>query len=295
MIVIPEPFAQATIEREGEAGRQWLAELPHLVEELCGRWGLTPDGAPMHGYLGVVVPVWRGDELCVLKVSWRDPSNMDEAQALAAWQGAGAARLLAVEPADHAMLLERLDHRRALKELPVDQALVVAGGLLRRLAIPTMGNFRTLPVMAAELADSLPARWETYGRPLARPMLERTCEVARQYGPRAAKLLVNYDLHDENILAGEREPWLAVDPKVVIGDPEFGIAQLLMNRLEEIEQTGGLDRHFALLCEAAALNRELARAWTLVRTVDYWLWGLSIGLTEDPKRCARMVQWLGSI
>lgn len=293
MITVPEAFAISTIAREGEAGRQWLAALPYQIETLCQRWGLTLDGTVMHGYLGVVVPVRRGEERCVLKVSWRDESNTDEALALAAWQGAGAVRLLAVEPAQAAMLLERLDHQRPLHELPIDEALVVAGGLLRRLAIPTTANFRTLPVMATEIAHGLPARWEQFGRPMPRVVLERACTLAQHYGPLAAQRLVNYDLHYDNILAGQREPWLAVDPKVVIGDPEFGIAQLLMNRLEEIENSGGLDRHFALLCEAATLDFALARSWTLVRCVDYWLWGLSVGLTEDPKRCARIVQWLG--
>lgn len=293
MIVVPEAFAVSTIEREGEAGRRWLADLPRLVATLCQRWGLTLAGTPMHGYLGVVVPVRRDAEDCVLKVSWRDESNLDEALALAAWQGAGAVRLLAVEPALQALLLERLDHQRSLNDLPIAEALMVAGGLLRRLAIPTTTNFRTLPVLAAEIAHSLPARWEQQGRPMSTAVLERACTLAQHYGPLAANLLVNYDLHYDNILAGQREPWLAVDPKVVIGDPEFGIAQLLMNRLEEIESSGGLDRQFALLCAAATLAPDVARAWTLVRCVDYWLWGLSVGLTEDPKRCARIVQWLG--
>jgi hypothetical protein len=79
---------------------------------------------------------------------------------------------------------------------------------------------------------------------------------------------------------------------VVIGDPEFGIAQLLWTRLEDIEAHGGLDHHFHVLIEAADLDLTLARAWTLVRCVDYWLWGLTVGLTYDPARCERIVSWL---
>lgn len=104
--------------------------------------------------------------------------------------------------------------------------------------------------------------------------------------------MVNYDLHYADVLAGEREAWLVVDPKVVVGDPEYGVAQLLWCRLEAMEAQGGLDRHFQALTEAAELNPDLARSWTLVRCVDYWLWGLSIGLTEDPARCEHLVEWL---
>ena len=98
-MIVPETFARDTITREGDAGRQWIDRLPRIVADLCQQWQLAIDGAPMHGYLGVVVPVRRGGEACVLKVSWLDESNADEALALTTWNGEGAVRLLAVEPA----------------------------------------------------------------------------------------------------------------------------------------------------------------------------------------------------
>ena len=47
---------------------------------------------------------------------------------------------------------------------------------------------------------------------------------------------------------------------------------------------------FAALTRAGMLNPARARAWTIVQAVDYWLWGLGHGLTEDPERCNRLVQ-----
>ncbi len=85
---------------------------------------------------------------------------------------------------------------------------------------------------------------------------------------------------------------LEVDPKVVVGDLEFGVAQLLWTRLEDIEACGGLERQFRALTVAGWLDPTLAREWTLVRCVDYWLWGISVGLTYDPARCERIVEWL---
>jgi streptomycin 6-kinase len=72
----------------------------------------------------------------------------------------------------------------------------------------------------------------------------------------------SYDLHDADVLAGTREPWLAVDSKVVRGDVEFGIAQLLWRRLEAIQAQGGLAYHFHRLLDAAQLDAQRARAWT---------------------------------
>jgi len=292
MISIPQAFVQSTLTREGEAGRQWLDQLPRLVDALCVQWNLVLEGPVRHGYLGLVMPVRCGAEPCVLKISWREESNVDEATALAAWNGQGAVRLLAVDPEQGALLLERLDATRSLNDLPIPEAVVIAGQLLRRLAIPAPPGLRSVATMAADMVRSLPERWEQYGRPVPRPVLDRACDLARHLGPTGGNLLVNYDLIYEDVLAGQREPWLVVDPKVAVGDPAFGLAQLLWTRLEEIEAAGGLDRHFRRLVEAAEVDLDHARAWTLVRCVDYWLWGLSVGLTEDPVRCAKITNWL---
>jgi streptomycin 6-kinase len=292
MIVVPREFAQATVTRAGEADRQWVDRLPSLVESLCQEWDLAIEGAPMHGYLGLVVPVRRAGEPCVLKVSWRDESTAHEALALSTWNGNGAVRLLAARPALDAMLLERLDSGRSLEDVALPEAVAVAGRLLRRLAVPAPEGPPRLQEVAARLAESLPERWERYGRPMPRRQLDAARELAVQLGTRAGSLLVNYDLHYTDVLAGGREPWLAVDPKVVVGDPEYGVAQLLWRKLEAMQAQGGLELYFRALTEAAGLDPDLARSWTLVRCAEYWLWGVSVGLTEDPARCEAIVNWL---
>jgi streptomycin 6-kinase len=42
-------------------------------------------------------------------------------------------------------------------------------------------------------------------------------------------VLLCTDLHAGNILAAEREPWLAIDPKPYIGDPCYDVLQHLLN------------------------------------------------------------------
>ncbi len=291
-IIVPDAFAAATVSREGDPGRRWVAALPETVTTLCAKWGLLVDGSPLHGYLGLVIPVRRGDAPAVLKVSWIDESSADEAAALAAWDGRGAVRLLEADPSLGAMLLERLDANRTLNDVAIERAIVIAGRLLRRLAIPAPAGIRSSQAVAADLARNLLGRWERYGRPMPRRVLEQACELAKQFSGAGGALLVNYDVVYGDVLASEREPWLVVDPKVVVGDPEFGVAQLLWRRQEEMEARGGLRRFFHLLTEAAELDPALARSWTLLRCVDYWLWALSVGLTVDPARCERLIDWL---
>ena len=292
MITVPTAFAAAAITRNGLAGRQWVAKLPAVVEALCTQWQVCIDGDVMHGYLSLAIPVRRSGEVCVLKIAWQDASTRDEAAALAAWGGRGAVRLLAVEPSVGAMLLERLDATRSLADVAIAEAVVTAGRLLRQLAIPAPMGFRTLASVAEELDQHLPTRWAQAGRPMSQRLLDQACELARQMDASTDTLLVNYDLHYADVLASRRAAWLVIDPKVVAGDPAFGIAQLLWCRLEEIQTQGGLDYHFDLLLEAAAVDAARARAWTLVRCVDYWLWGTSVGLTDDPARCKIITDWL---
>jgi streptomycin 6-kinase len=297
LIRVPEGFAADTLTREGEAARTWLARLPDLVGELCMRWGLRVTGDPMHGYMALVVPVLRGDARCALKVSWIDDETVNEAAALALWNGRGAVRLLDADDTAGALLLEWLDPRRRLAEADLSVAVPVAGRLLRRLAVPVPAGWPGRPVLrlgqwALDLAAELPGRWRATGRPFPERRLDEAVDMAAALAPRAGGLLANRDLHYWNVLAGEREPWLVIDPKVMRGDAEFGLAPLLWRRLGEAGGPAGLRRRFDALVDEAGLDAKLARGWTLLRAVDYQLWGLSLGLTEDPALCATVLGWL---
>jgi streptomycin 6-kinase len=302
---VPERFAADTLAREGEAGRSWLERLPELVSELCARWDLRVAGDPMHGYMALVVPVLRGDVRFALKVSWVDQETVNEAAALALWEGAGAVRLLDADDAAGALLLEWLDPRRVLAEAELSVAVPVAGWLLRRLAVPVPAHWPARPAAeqparpvpglrewALDRAADMPGRWRATGRPFSERRLDSAVDVASALASRAGRLLANKDLHYGNVLAGEREPWLVIDPKVMRGDAEFGLGPLLWRRLEEAGGPAGLRRRLDALVDEAGLDMGLARGWTLLRALDYQLWGLSHGLTEDPVRCQTVIDWL---
>ncbi len=292
MMVIPPEFAQGIVAEGGQKGSDWVAQLPELVDHLCRQWDLVVEGGLMHGYLAIVVPVRRGTESMVLKVSWIDTSTEHEIQALRAWQGAGAVRLVASDGDRGALLLERLDADHPLTSAPIGEALSVAGELLRRLAIRVDHGFPTLAELVAELVMDMRQLWHTLGQPIPMRLVEEACEVGWELAESASRWLVDYDLHYGNILAADREPWLAIDPKVVVGDVEYGVAPLLWTRLDDLVKGGGVIRGLDHLIAAADLDPILARRWILFRCVEYWLWGLGLGLTEDPARCQYIVEMI---
>lgn len=292
MITVPPAFAASTVAREGEAGRVWISALPELIEALCEKWELRIDGAAMHGYVAVVVPVVRGDTELVLKVSWIDQSSEQEPLVLRAWSGNGAVRMHESDPSAGGMLLERLDANRHLGQLEPVEAARVAGALLRRLAIPAPGELRPMDDELASLRENLTPDWESTGRPFPRALLDTALETVSHPYAGAAPVIVNTDLHYENVLAAEREPWLVIDPKALAGEPEFAVAQLLWSRSSELYTSSDLDRRLSVLTEAAELDRDRAVELTLVRLVDYWVWALKQGMSDDPAMCRRLVEWL---
>jgi streptomycin 6-kinase len=293
VIAVPEAFAAGTVARRGELGRRWLERLPGLVAALCADWGLTVDGPPAHGGIGLVVPTRRGDELSVLKLSLGDESTRHEALALSAWRGRGAVLLLAHDPARDALLLERLDASRSLNDLALDDAVGIAAGLIRRLAVPAAAGLPRQADVAARLAVELPERWARQGRPTPRRAVEAAAAAAAELGPTDQAVIVNRDLHYRNVLAGRREPWLAIDPKGIAGEPALGLAQLLWTRFDEMGGRAGVRRVLDRLVAEVGADPARARGWALIWCLDYWLWGLSVGLTEDPPRCAAIVEALG--
>jgi streptomycin 6-kinase len=285
-VLEPVEFAaQASVQ-----GRAWIAALPALLDRLCQRWRLqVEDGVAGRGYHGVVVPVRRGAERCVLKLTWPVERTVDEARALAAWRGQGAVLLLEADPEAGALLLERLDPTRTLDSLDLRTAAQVAGSLLRRLAIPAPEGVRPLRAVAAAIEVSLPGRQERLGRPVPEGWLAAAGGLAHELGASAGDRLVHADLHYGNVLAGHREPWLAIDPKPVAGDPEHAVPELLWTRVNELEDAQAIRQLLAILVGSGELDGEKARGWAIVRCVDYWLWGLENRLTEDPKRCQRIL------
>ena len=194
------------------------------------------------------------------------------------------------------MLLERLDARRTLFDLPLDAAVPVAMEIVGNLAIPGSDAFPNDAKLAANIAHTLPDRWARFGRlAIPRRHIDRAIELATALSICSSSTLVNWDLHHGNVLfSPARQKWVAIDPKPVIGCPESGIAPLFWTRISDFTGPTHLRHHLDTLIEEAGLDDDLTRAWMHVRVVDFWLWELSVGLVDDPGGCATILEWLAS-
>ncbi len=291
-IALPRSFTDNATFR-GTDLSAWARDLPRLVDMLCARWRLTRvDGRELYGNWNVVIPVTRDSVPYMLKIIGPGEDAAGEIASLRAWAGRGAVRLIAAEPARGAMLLERLDADHSLAELPLVSAAEIAGGLARRLAIPAPSGFPLLVDVASGLALVLPDQQHRLANPVPRGQLEHAVDLARDLAGDPGSMLVHGDLHYGNVLRADRQPWLAIDPKPFVGHPERSVPELMWTRLDEAVDEAAVRSLFDTLVRAGRFDRDRALAWTVVRAVSYWLWGLDAGLTEDPVRCQRLLEVL---
>ncbi|MFI5620406.1 aminoglycoside phosphotransferase family protein [Streptomyces sp. NPDC051567] len=280
MTEVPDGLVRTQLRYNGAAGRAFVAALPARAAEFLERWELRRTGPALHGTASLVLPVERADgRPAALKTQLLDEESAGEAAALRAWDGQGSVRLLEDDGVTGTLLLERLDegrHLSALARRDSRQAVRVVAGLLARLtAVPAPAGLRGLGEIAAGLLDGVDrARAElTDGRSreVLRECAAALAEVAGEPGDR----LLHWDLHYDNVLAGGREPWLAIDPKPLSGDPGFELLPAIGNhfRADEVRW------RFDLLTEALGLglDRDRARAWTLGRVVQNCLWDVADG------------------
>jgi streptomycin 6-kinase len=273
--VIPDDLRRAAAEQ----GRgDWLAGLPALVAQIAADWQIKVGDPFLPGGATAWVAPARdhtGRDL-VLKVCWRHPEAAHEADGLLVWAGAGAIRLYRAGELAEAtvLLLERCRPGTLLRAWPAHEHDLVIAGLLRRLWVepPPGHRFRPLSEMcdywASRYEQRRPAERSCLEAPLAEEGIRLLCDLPRTGGD---ALLLHTDLHAGNVLAAEREPWLAIDPKPYVGDPAYDVTQHIFNSVFiEGADAGVLASRMARLL---GLERGRILLWLFARAVEaspYW-------------------------
>jgi len=247
-----------------------LEPLASIAQEAAAEWGVEL-GSPFElSTYSYVAPAGDG---AVLKVTPPDDDLSDEEpDALELWNGDGAVRLLRRDRVRRAILIERARPGNDISTLPEDEATAIAVAVGEKLWQPGGKPFRWI-------GDHVP-RWldaaQQHGGegseliPLARE-LYRSLDVGRS-------ILVHGDLHHHNILrAGDR--YLAIDPKAMLGEPEYDVPSFLRNPLGSTMTLEVTERRLAAFA-AAGLDQDRMRAWTVIRLAH-------LGAHEHASRVVR--------
>jgi streptomycin 6-kinase len=279
-ISIPESFQNTIRSTYGEKGDEWLGKLPELIKESERRWDLRLE-KPFSLTYNFVAPVQHADgRRLVIKMGVPNPELISEAHALHIFAGRGAVQLLASDLDLGILLLERLQPGLPLEKIEDDEAAtIIASQVMRRLWRPVSGDHELI-FLEKWVAGLQRLRVEFSGGsgPFPEGLVRRAeLQSSELLASTRSTVLLHGDLHHWNILSAGREPWLAIDPKGIIGDPAFEVGAWLLNpkpeKLSRNDLKRQLVRRIDQFTDDLELDRQRVIGWGFVLAVLSAWWG----------------------
>jgi streptomycin 6-kinase len=281
---IPGSLVETTISLRGEApARRWLEQLPRILADAASRWSLDLQPPFANLSYNYAAPALRLDGTpVVVKAGCIPPDKelISEAAALSHWNGGGAVRLLESDLDQGLLLLERLLPGRPVGEIGNDEeALSIAATVLEHLwrAVPPS------PPLSSSSPFPLTRDW---GKgfagtgPFPTALVERAERLWSELEDSKAEpaILLHGDLNSGNVLSAEREPWLAIDPKGIMGEPVYDTGIFLRDPVDRILSSAQPDRFLARridqLAERLGFPRNRIRDWGLAQAVLSAWWSI---------------------
>jgi streptomycin 6-kinase len=289
---LPSEFLQNIEGVFGEAGSQFLANIPDLIEQASQRWSLTDvQPVPELSY-NFVAFANRGDEQVVLKMGVPNSEMKSEIAALRLFNGEGACKLIDYDEEKYWMLLERLQPGVMLSTLEDDEeATHIAAEVMQKIWRPGFDTpFATTQGYSTSISDfiklsdwfdglkRLRVRFNGGTGPLNEKLVDRVEGSVRDFFIENHKpVLMHGDFHHFNILSSERG-WLVIDPKGVIGPAGYEVGPFLINPWGDLLSGNNYrlmtKRRIDILHERLGFERERIREWGLAHAVLSAWWSI---------------------
>jgi streptomycin 6-kinase len=265
------------------------------LERYSRLWNLALDGSLSETHMSWLMPVRHRGMPAMLKMPKPASDERSAASVLRYFAGDGAVRVIADD--DGALLMERAEDDVSLKAMALsggdDQAATILADCVAQLHAPRDGP---LPDGLVALRD-----WfrSLFAREADLPILARCANVARRLLAEPHETTVLHgDLHHDNVLHSARG-WLAIDPKGLIGERTYEVANLLGNpwpHSEIVHDPNRMLRQAGLYAARLGLDRRRVLGFALAHAGLSASWSMDDG--DDPSyrlNCATAIETLGSI
>ncbi|HDN04836.1 MAG TPA: hypothetical protein ENF27_02745 [Chloroflexi bacterium] len=277
-------FEDRIIAVHGQTGQKWLNSLPELQEKLVQRWSMSniqPIQDLSYNYLAFAsIPKYGS---VVLKLGVPHQELETEIQALQEFNGNGIVRLLKADSSQGALLLERILPGDNLLSIQDDhESTRIAARLMAKIWKPAPSKF-AFP-SAGDWCQGFQGYLENNpdNGPLPADLVNDAANLAKELlSTSQNKLLLHGDLHHMNILLGENENWVAIDPKGVVGEAAFEVGALMLNPVPNLVHWPDLEEvqehRLTILAEELRIEQEQLASWSFVRAVLSAVWSLGDG------------------
>ncbi len=272
-------FVDVILAYYGNAGRQWLDALPAQLAGYAQRWDLTlltPFENLSYNY---VAPVRRADGTpAVLKVGFPNDELRTEIAAVQHFNGQGMARLLEADRENCAMLLERVVPGETLwnadDEFATEQLLEV----MPKLWKPYHGDypFKTVAEWGLGFAH-MRDRHNGQTGPIDENLFKKAEALFFELVDSSTEtVLLHGDLHHDNVLSAQREAYLAIDPKGILGEPCYEVGAFLRNPLPEFLLRENprklMQNRVDMIVERLGFERQRVISWGFSQAVLSAVW-----------------------
>jgi streptomycin 6-kinase len=140
--------------------------------------------------------------------------------------------------------------------------------LLKRLwrEVPNPEDFRSLDSWTRALRHAYQEHKANKSFPYL-PLLDKAVRLYQDLRT-PSHVLLHADLHHDNILTSQREPFLAIDPKGIVGEKGFDVGTYLINPIDFLMTLPDVKKvhreRVAIFSEMLAMTGQEVEAWGFV-------------------------------
>jgi streptomycin 6-kinase len=278
-VELPKTFVKNFTDLTGGEGKVWLEQLPNLISSLEQHWNIRVGKHFSNLSYNFVAPATRNDGTpAVLKIGFPgELSVLLEANALRVYAGDGAVKLLGHDSSAEALLLERLEPGESLPHFSNNEENTrITATLLKRLwrKVDNSQDFRNLDSWTRELHQMYEKhRHDKTFKYL--PLLDKAVQLYKEHRE-GEQVLLHADLHHDNILTAQREPYLAIDPKGILGVKGFDVGTFLVNPFDALVTLPNVieihRERIAIFSEMLDMTQEEVNTWGFIFSVLSGCW-----------------------
>lgn len=277
----------------GEKGTVWIDALPTVIKLLSDQLELKniiPVENMSYNYVAKSI---RNDQPVVLKIGFDKKAILDERQALSYFNGNAAIRLLDYDEKYNALLIEQAVPGITLKSLyPAQEDFVI------HCYVDTVQKLLSKPIKSTypfcHIKDWLKSFNKAQSNLIPNNLLEKAINLKNSLlSTMTTEVVLHGDLHHDNILK-DKDTWIVIDPKGIVGDPEFEIAAFDFISSDEMKRENKVKELFeqrvSLIAEKSKLSAERIEGWVFVRLILSAVWHVEDG--GDPTRSILLAEKL---
>ncbi|TXK85020.1 aminoglycoside phosphotransferase family protein [Paenibacillus sp. N3.4] len=277
MVHLPKQFVHTLKEIHKEKAESWLDTFDQFLVECEKRWDMEIMPHFDLSYHFVAPARLKDGTEIVVKLAVPNKEFNAEVEALTLFNGKGMVKIIDVDLAKGILILERLLPGETLASLDSDEeATLIAAQVMKNLWIPApfSSGIPTALQREKNLEDIVKLCEDSLG-PITKEILQEALGIFQEMNKMpATPYLLHGDLHHYNILSAdrEREPWLAIDPKGLIGDKEYDVIQFLLNKLPNENAAHVIEKRIDILVEELNLDKKKVLLWGFSHAVLATCW-----------------------